>query len=125
MRNPIACPACGPRYALAADGTSVAEDAIQKTAQLLCEGRIVAVKGIGGYHLACDARNARAVGALRERKFRKEKPFAVMPRTIDVARLLAEISPESEALLTSTARPIVLVPAKVEVCRKSRRAIQN
>ncbi len=82
---------------------------------MLRDGRIVAIKGIGGYHLACDANNAAAVSALRERKYRKEKPFAVMVRTIEIARRLAEISPESEALLTSTARPIVLVPAKVEL----------
>jgi hydrogenase maturation protein HypF len=103
--QPIACPACGPQY----------RPSIEVTAQMLREGSIVAVKGIGGYHLACDANNAVAVRALRERKYRKEKPFAVMVRTIDIARQLAEISPESEALLTSTARPIVLVPAKVEL----------
>ncbi len=103
--QPIACPACGPQY----------HPSIEATAQLLRDGRIVAIKGIGGYHLGCDAKNAVAVGALRERKYRKEKPFAVMVRTIDIARRLAEISAESEALLTSTARPIVLVPAKVEL----------
>jgi hydrogenase maturation protein HypF len=103
--QPIACPACGPQY----------HPSIEATAQLLRDGRIVAIKGIGGYHLACDAKNAMAVGALRERKYRKEKPFAVMVRTIDIARGLAEISQDSEALLISTARPIVLVPAKVEL----------
>jgi len=103
--QPIACPACGPRY----------RPSIEAIAQLLRDGRIAAIKGIGGYHLACDANNAAAVGALRERKYRKEKPFAVMVRSIEIARRLAEISPESEALLTSTARPIVLVPAKVEL----------
>src|SRR5271166_23323 len=103
--QPIACPACGPRY----------RPPIEAIVQLLREGRIVAIKGIGGYHLACDANNAAAVGALRERKYRKEKPFAVMVRTIEIARRLAEISPESEALLTSAARPIVLVPAKIEL----------
>jgi hydrogenase maturation protein HypF len=88
---------------------------IEKAAELLREGSIVAIKGIGGYHLACDARNASAVQALRERKFRKERPFAVMVRSMDIARQLAEISPESEALLTSAARPIVLAPAKIEL----------
>ncbi len=103
--QPIACPNCGPQYHLEPSAA----------AQLLRDGRIVAIKGIGGYHLACDASNAEAVSALRERKYRKEKPFAVMVRDIDIARRLCDISPESEALLTSAARPIVLVPAKVEL----------
>ncbi|HTW65491.1 MAG TPA: Sua5/YciO/YrdC/YwlC family protein, partial [Bryobacteraceae bacterium] len=113
--QPIACPSCGPSYILERAGAVVDAPAIETTAQLLRDGRIIAVKGIGGYHLACDATNAAAVAALRERKFRKEKPFAVMPRDIEIARRLAEISPESEALLTSIARPIVLAPAKVEL----------
>jgi hydrogenase maturation protein HypF len=107
--QPIACPNCGPQYRL----HPPAAPAIEKTSQLLREGRIVAIKGIGGYHLACDANNASAVHALRERKYRKEKPFAVMVRDIDIARRIANISPESEALLTSAARPIALVQAKI------------
>jgi hydrogenase maturation protein HypF len=113
--QPIACPNCGPSYVLECGGAAADAPAIEATAQLLSNGKIVAVKGIGGYHLACDATNPAAVAALRERKFRKEKPFAVMPRNIQVARRLAEISAESETLLTSIARPIVLVPAKVEL----------
>ncbi|HEY6392799.1 MAG TPA: carbamoyltransferase HypF [Bryobacteraceae bacterium] len=109
--QPIACPACGPHYRL----EPAATPAIEKTAELLRAGHIVAIKGIGGYHLACDANNEAAVSALRERKYRKEKPFAVMVRTIEIARRLADVSPESEALLTSLARPIVLAPAKVEL----------
>jgi hydrogenase maturation protein HypF len=109
--QPIACATCGPQYHM----EPFEPLAIETTAQLLRDGRIVAIKGIGGYHLACDANNASAVRALRERKFRKEKPFAVMVRDVDIARRLADISPESEALLISTARPIVLVPAKVEL----------
>jgi hydrogenase maturation protein HypF len=96
--QPTACPACGPHY----DWHTAADR--------LLNGQIVAIKGIGGYHLACDARNPAAVDALRERKYRKEKPFAVMVRDLDVARSLARVSPESAALLASTARPIVLVP---------------
>jgi hydrogenase maturation protein HypF len=103
--QPIACPTCGPQFNMEPSAA----------AQLLLDGRIVAIKGIGGYHLACDATNASAVHALRERKYRKERPFALMVRDIDIARRLAEISSDSEALLTSTARPIVLVPAKVEL----------
>ncbi len=103
--QPIACPACGPRYAL-----SIAE-----AAALLNAGQILAMKGVGGYHLACDATNAAAVNALRERKFRKEKPFAVMARDLAAARTLIDISAEVEALLTSPARPIVLAPKRVEL----------
>jgi hydrogenase maturation protein HypF len=68
--QPVACPACGPHYAL--DGAALA----------LREGQILAIKGIGGYHLTCDARNVAAVAALRERKYRKEKPFALMVRAV-------------------------------------------
>ena len=91
------------------------ESAIHHAAELLSAGKIVAVKGLGGYHLACDARNPAAVAALRERKYRKEKPFAVMARDLDEARRLVELSSNSETLLTSAARPIVLAPAKAEL----------
>ncbi len=121
--QPVACPECGPNYFLqgaVADTGSVPPDdagigvkeSVRGAAELLSAGKIVAVKGLGGYHLACDARNAASVAALRERKFRKEKPFAVMVRDSDRARGLVELSAEAEALLTSTARPIVLAPAK-------------
>ena len=73
---------------------------------MLNAGRILAVKGLGGYHLACNAFNATAVLAMRERKYRKEKPFAIMVRNVEGARSLVELSSETEALLTSTARPI-------------------
>jgi hydrogenase maturation protein HypF len=109
--QPIACPACGPQYFMEPSAPA----AIETAAELLRDGGIVAIKGIGGYHLACDANNSAAVHALRERKYRKEKPFAVMVRSIEIARHLCEISSESEALLTSSARPIVLVPARVEL----------
>jgi len=112
--QPIACPDCGPQYRLEPH-TETATPGIETAAQLLRDGCIVAVKGIGGYHLACDATNAMAVGALRARKYRKEKPFAVMVRSLEIARRLADMSCEAEALLTSTASPIVLVPAKVEL----------
>ena len=81
-----------------ADGdTHGSEASIRKAAQLLSQGSILAVKGLGGYHLACDARNPAAVAALRERKYRKEKPFALMARDIDVARSLVELSEEARA----------------------------
>ncbi len=113
--QPVACPACGPSYYLhphdeAARGS---ESSICRAAEILCGGGILAVKGLGGYHLACDARNPAAVAALRDRKFRKEKPFAVMAKDLSIARSLVDLSREAETLLTSIARPIVLAPARV------------
>jgi hydrogenase maturation protein HypF len=119
--QPVACAACGPHYYLDPHyldlrGHAAGADskAIDEAARLLNAGHILAIKGIGGYHLACDARNQTAVRALRERKYRKEKPFAVMLRSVEVARSVADLPIEAEALLLSSARPIVLVPAKVE-----------
>jgi len=103
--QPVACPNCGPNYTLQ----------IAKAAELLNQGAIIAVKGIGGYHLACDARNDTAVQSLRDRKFRKENPFALMARNLEAASALMNLTPESEALLTSPARPIVLAPAVGQV----------
>ncbi len=114
--QPVACPWCGPHYLLKdASGMLSDNQAIQRTVQLLCEGHIVAIKGLGGYHLACDAQNATAVNALRERKYRKEKPFAVMVRDVEAARAIVELSSEAEALLISIGRPIVLAPAKADL----------
>ncbi len=114
--QPVACPACGPSYVLhpAQEGkASRDQDIIQQAAALLREGKILAIKGIGGYHLACDGWNATSVLALRDRKYRKEKPFALMVRDLEVARTLVELSPSAEALLGSVARPIVLAPARL------------
>jgi hydrogenase maturation protein HypF len=115
--QPVACPACGPGYVLQEREETVAagKAAIQRAALLLSAGQILAVKGLGGYHLACDARNPAAISLMRERKFRKEKPFALMVRDLDEARRLVELSGEAELLLTSVARPIVLAPAKVNL----------
>jgi hydrogenase maturation protein HypF len=110
--QPIACPNCGPKCYLQEKDEVFHEDAIKRTAILLNNGRLVAVKGLGGYHLACDAQNASVVSALRERKFRKEKPFALMAKDMAVARQLVDLSADAEALLTSVARPIVLAPTK-------------
>jgi hydrogenase maturation protein HypF len=114
--QPVACPACGPKHSLVTAAATISGDTevIQRTAQLLREGEIVALKGLGGYHLACDARNPEANAALRERKFRKEKPFAVMAKNLHVAHDLVLLSSDAEELLTSMARPIVLVPKKLE-----------
>ena len=112
--QPVACPACGPTYALQQDGRDDLHGsiAIRGAAALLREGRIVAIKGVGGYHLACDARNADTVAALRERKYRKERPFAVMANSVRAARTLVALDDAATALLTSVARPIVLAPAR-------------
>ena len=114
--QPVACPACGPGYSLyPADSHSVgSEAAVLRAAEMLRGGNVLAVKGLGGYHLACDARNATAVQALRDRKFRKEKPFALMVANVEIARSLVDLSPEATSLLTSAPRPIVLAPAKVQ-----------
>jgi len=119
--QPVACPVCGPNYHLhprdeAADGNN---GSIRRSAEMLHAGGILAVKGLGGYHLACDARNPAAVKALRDRKYRKEKPFAVMAKDLRVARTLADLSLDAEALLLSVARPIVLAPAKEELAEVS------
>jgi hydrogenase maturation protein HypF len=111
--QPVACPACGPTMRLLAGSEVVAGDgAIERAAALLADGAIVAVKGIGGYHLACDASNAAAVAAMRERKYRKERPFALMAANLAIARTLVELDAEAESALTSIERPIVLAPAK-------------
>ncbi len=89
------------------------EPSIRATADLLHSGAIVAIKGIGGYHLACDARNADAVLALRHRKFRKDKPFALMTRDVEWARRFVDLSPAAEQMLKSPARPIVLGTARI------------
>lgn len=115
--QPVACPACGPRHFFRAADEAVRGDAeaIRNAVDYLRTGRIVAVKGLGGYHLACDAKNAEAVFAMRARKFRKEKPFALMVKNIEVARGLVQLTPQAEALLSSVARPIVLGQAKLEL----------
>lgn len=110
--QPVACEVCGPNYTL---GNLRGSAAIGRAAELLRGGSVVAIKGLGGYHVACDARNAAAVAALRERKFRKERPFAVMADSLDSARELVDLSPEATVLLTSIERPIVLAPARARL----------
>jgi hydrogenase maturation protein HypF len=109
--QPNACPVCGPRLALCdRDGLDLlAADPLRAAATRIAAGDIVAVKGLGGFHLACDATRAASIALLRARKHRDEKPFAVMVADLAHARELALLSPEEEALLGSTERPIVLV----------------
>lgn len=116
--EPIACPLCGPRMRLIRlDGRPLPadlppdEDAVAAACRLLLRGEIVAIKGLGGYHLACDATRGPVVAALRERKRRDAKPFALMARDIGIIRLHAEVGPLEEELLRSPAGPIVLLRA--------------
>ncbi|MEU0249067.1 carbamoyltransferase HypF [Streptomyces sp. NPDC006235] len=112
--QPVACPRCGPRLRLLpAPGSDVRPardaDALAAARALLAAGRIVAVKGLGGYHLACDATDARAVETLRSRKARGGKPFAVMCADLDAVRRIAVLSTPELAALTGPRRPIVLL----------------
>jgi hydrogenase maturation protein HypF len=109
--QPNACPACGPRLTLVTPDRTAREheDPIGAVASALRLGSVVAIKGLGGFHLACDATAADAVDRLRLRKRRDAKPFAVMVADLDDADALAVLTDEEARLLTSTERPIVLV----------------
>jgi hydrogenase maturation protein HypF len=105
------CPDCGPRLQLLdAAGQMLPGDPLAETLRLLRAGKIVAIKGLGGFHLACDARNAETVAELRRRKQREEKPFAVMALNAESLREYARIGEAEAALLKSAAAPIVLCP---------------
>jgi hydrogenase maturation protein HypF len=104
------CAQCGPRLALRdMQGQPLAGDPISQTLRLLQAGQIVAIKGLGGFHLACDARNPMAVARLRLTKNREAKPFAVMLANVASVALLAQVTPPEQALLDSRERPIVLL----------------
>jgi len=108
--QPIACPDCGPRLWLEVDGAEVAADAIDAAVDLLRAGKIIALKGIGGFHLACDAGNETAVAELRRRKRRPTKPFAVMAPDIAAIAAHCLVSDAEAALLGDPAAPVVLLP---------------
>jgi len=111
--QPNACPACGPRIWLTdAEGREQDGDPIRRAAALLRAGRIVAVKGIGGFHLACRADIDEPVRRLRSRKQRESKPLAMMVPDMEAARALAVLNAADEALLTGAVRPIVLAPKR-------------
>ena len=117
--QPIACHACGPRAWLErADGAPIAIDtlttldAVDAVCSLLQRGEIVAIKGLGGFQLACDATNETAVARLRERKHREGKPFALMARDMAVIRRHCIVTESDEALLQSAAAPIVIMDAR-------------
>jgi hydrogenase maturation protein HypF len=112
--QPVCCPNCGPtlRYHDGADGVTDGETALTRARRLLRDGGILAVKGIGGYHLACDADNDEAVAELRRRKRRGDKPFAVMVSDLPTACAIADVDDPSARLLSGPQRPIVLVPRR-------------
>jgi hydrogenase maturation protein HypF len=111
--QPNACPACGPRFRLLdAAGIELGPDShrdpVAAAARLLRSGHVVAVKGVGGYHLACRADDEAAVASLRSRKHREDRPFALMPPDLDAARALVELTPHAEGLLVGPERPILV-----------------
>lgn len=108
--QPDCCPDCGPQvFFLDGEGRRVAGDAIEAAREYLKAGQIVAVKGLGGLHLACRCDSPQAAQELRRRKHRDEKPFAVMCRDVAAARQICRISLEEEAILAGFRRPIVLL----------------
>jgi hydrogenase maturation protein HypF len=116
--EPIACPACGPRaWLVDVGGRPAAEggrDAVEGAVDALAAGLIVAVKGVGGFHLACRADDERAVATLRTRKHREEKPFALMVGELDEAGLLVHLEEAERVLLRAPERPIVLAARRVD-----------
>jgi hydrogenase maturation protein HypF len=124
--QPNACPVCGPRVWLqigksanrqigkSANQRISEERAIRATREMLCAGRVVAVKGLGGFHLACDATNDEAVDRLRERKGRVDKPFALMAFDLETVERFCHVNDDERALLTSHERPIVLLRERLD-----------
>jgi hydrogenase maturation protein HypF len=111
--QPNACAVCGPRLVLVnAQGVSLDADALTGTGRLLAAGHVVAIKGVGGFHLACDASSDAAVRRLRERKGREAKPLAVMVPDLSAVRRLCTASDAELALLGSPARPIAILAAR-------------
>lgn len=111
--QPNACPACGPSLRLVdRQGEALGGDPVNRTLDLLVQGSIVALKGIGGFHLVCDALNPGAVSTLRSRKFREDKPFAVMCRDVEEVKAHCEVHEAEERALYSSERPIVILDRK-------------
>ena len=119
--QPVACPECGPEIWLEYSAQSkptregTADKALLLTQKLLAEGKIGAIKGLGGFHLACDAENSTAVEMLRSRKSRPDKPLAVMMPDLVTVRKHCEVSKEEEELLISRQRPILLLEQKTRI----------
>jgi hydrogenase maturation protein HypF len=116
--QPVCCPACGPQLELRSTGGEVLDgDPVAATARMLHRGDVIAIKGLGGYHLAVDAGNEHAVARLRSRKHREDRPFAVLVAGLADARSLCRVGAREAALLISPAAPIVLLR------RRSRAAV--
>lgn len=114
--QPIACPVCGPRVKLLKSRTrKELKGGVRKASSLLKQGKILAVKGLGGFHLVCDAQNAGAVKSLRQVKNRKTKPLALMAKDMSVLQKYARITPAEKSMLLSPRRPIVLVKKKTDI----------
>jgi hydrogenase maturation protein HypF len=117
--QPNACPVCGPRVTFRSPtpegelSNLSGDEAVRATRQALMDGRVVAVKGLGGFHLACDATNDQAVKKLRGRKGRVDKPFALMAFSLDAVKGFCAVNEEERGLLTSRERPIVLLEERV------------
>jgi hydrogenase maturation protein HypF len=113
--QPNACPACGPKVQFKVQSSTfkmTSDDPVQSAIDVLRQGGIIAIKGIGGFHIACDALNDSAVRKLRERKRKSNKPFAVMASSIDAIGRYCEVSQDEQGLLESVKRPIVLLRKK-------------
>ncbi len=114
--QPIACPVCGPQVSLAESKTGrKLKGGVKNASALIKEGKILAVKGLGGFHLVCDAFNYQAVSRLRKIKERKSKPLALMARNMEVIEKYASLSPAEKTQLLSARRPIVLLKKKKEI----------
>ena len=113
--QPVACPVCGPQVWLENQSgakTKVENDAIKQARLMLKEGKILAIKGLGGFHLACDAANPKAVERMRQHKERKHKPFALMAFNLDQIEKFVRVSEKAAELLNKPQAPIVLLPKK-------------
>ncbi len=121
--QPVACSKCGPKVWVVEKETGkqgnkanqrISESTIKEVRDLLAQGKVVAIKGLGGFHLACDATNDNAVKTLRERKGRVDKPFALMAANVEVIETFCEVTPEERKLLESNEKPIVLLRRKAD-----------
>lgn len=115
--QPLACNTCGPHYTLHIDGKEITDlqQILEETSRLISEGKIIAIKGLGGFHLACDAQNEEAVKQLRLRKNREGKPFAVMFGNKETLKEYLFLDSDEENILTGWRRPIMLLKVKKEL----------
>lgn len=114
--QPVACPQCGPHLWIERRGQVIANHskALMVALDALNDGCVIAIRGLGGFHLAADARNPKAVAKLRNRKGREHKPFAIMVRDLAIANKLCHVDPVGRSALTDGRRPIVLMPRRTD-----------